>query len=167
MTLRTKYAVLKATTIVLGALSIPWSTFVGFCFGEGRYSIGVVALCVQTAVALVDGYIWFWVLENMKKRLDEESARPWQSTSKSVAARRQVSKCEVCGKLFSGVRAIFRCQCGRMIHAECWGQHVVESHCPSFELTYASGDDGLEATQPISSSREASRVKELVVAQTR
>ncbi|NWF77687.1 MAG: hypothetical protein HXY36_03735 [Chloroflexi bacterium] len=69
MSLRTKYAVLKATTIVLGALSIPWSTFVGFCFGEGRYFTGVVALCIQTAVALIDGYIWFWVLENMRIKI--------------------------------------------------------------------------------------------------
>ncbi|GEM_PF-3530518 len=75
MSLRTKYAILKATTIVLGALSIPWSTYIGFCFGEGRYSTGVVALCLQTAVALIDGYIWFWVLENMRSRLEEETGK--------------------------------------------------------------------------------------------
>ena len=71
MSLRTKYTILKATTIVIGALSIPWSTFVGFCFGEGRYFTGLVALCLQTVVSLVDGYIWFWVLENMRNRLEE------------------------------------------------------------------------------------------------
>jgi len=72
MTLQTKYNILKATTIVIGALSIPWSTFVGYCFGEGRYFIGLVALCLQTAVSLVDGYIWFWVLENMRERVQQE-----------------------------------------------------------------------------------------------
>jgi hypothetical protein len=72
MTLQTKYTILKATTIVIGALSIPWSTFVGYCFGEGRYFIGLVALCLQTAVSLVDGYIWFWVLENMRERVQQE-----------------------------------------------------------------------------------------------
>ena len=75
MNLRTKYAMLKATTIVIGALSIPVSTFVGFCFGEGRYSIGVVALCAQTVVSLADGYIWFWVLENMKGKMAERTTK--------------------------------------------------------------------------------------------
>ncbi len=73
MNLRTKYKILKATTILIGALSIPWGTFIGFCFGEGRYSIGLAALCVQVAVSLIDGYIWFWVLENMKGKIERES----------------------------------------------------------------------------------------------
>ncbi len=72
MNLRTKYKMLKATTIVIGALSIPWGTFIGFCFGEGRYTIGLVALCVQVAISLADGYIWFCVLENMKGKLEKE-----------------------------------------------------------------------------------------------
>jgi hypothetical protein len=72
---RARYAILKAITIALGALSIPWSTFVGFCFGDGRYFIGVVALCAQTVVSLTDGYIWFWVLENMKGKIQEETGK--------------------------------------------------------------------------------------------
>jgi hypothetical protein len=72
MNLRTKYKMLKATTIVVGALSIPWGTFIGFCFGEGRYTIGLVALCVQVAISLADGYVWFWVLENMKGKMEKE-----------------------------------------------------------------------------------------------
>jgi hypothetical protein len=71
MNLRTKYRVLKATTIAIGALSIPWGTFIGYSFGAGRYSTGVVALCVQVAVSLTDGYIWFWVLENMKDKMEK------------------------------------------------------------------------------------------------
>jgi hypothetical protein len=74
MNLLTKYKLLKATTIMIGALSIPWGTFIGFCFGEGRYSIALVALCLQVVVSLVDGFIWFWVLENMKGRIEKESA---------------------------------------------------------------------------------------------
>jgi hypothetical protein len=73
MSLRTKYRLLKATTIVIGALSIPWGTFIGFSFGERRYTIGLVALCVQVAISLADGYIWFWVLENMKGKIERES----------------------------------------------------------------------------------------------
>jgi hypothetical protein len=72
MNLRTKYKILKATTIVIGALSIPWGTFIGFCFGEGRYTIGLVALCAQVAISLADGYIWFWVLENMREKIEKE-----------------------------------------------------------------------------------------------
>ena len=72
MNLQTKYKVLKATTIAVGALSIPCGTYIGFCFGEGRYSTGVVALCIQVLVSLTDGYIWFWVLENMKERVDKD-----------------------------------------------------------------------------------------------
>ncbi len=72
MNLQTKYKMLKATTIAIGALSIPWGTFIGFCFGEGRYSTGLVALCVQVLVSLTDGYIWFWVLENMKEKMEKD-----------------------------------------------------------------------------------------------
>ncbi|MBI4187958.1 MAG: hypothetical protein HY529_02005 [Chloroflexi bacterium] len=72
MNLQTKYKMLKATTVVIGALSIPWGTFIGFCFGEGRYSTGLVALSVQVVVSLIDGYIWFWVLENMRNKMDDE-----------------------------------------------------------------------------------------------
>ncbi len=75
MSLRAKYRLLKAVTIALGALSIPWGTFIGFCFGDGRYSVGVVALCLQVAVSLADGYIWFWVLENMRDKMAKEPAK--------------------------------------------------------------------------------------------
>jgi len=72
MNLRAKYRILKATTVALGALSIPWGTFIGFCFGDGRYYIGLAALCLQVVISLADGFIWFWVLENMKDRLLKE-----------------------------------------------------------------------------------------------
>ncbi len=82
MNLRTKYKLLKATTIVIGALSIPWGTFIGYCFGERQYFIGLVALCAQVVVSLIDGYIWFWVLENMRDKMSEGEKEP----SEKVAA---------------------------------------------------------------------------------
>jgi len=82
MNLRAKYKMLKAMTIVLGALSIPWGTFIGYCFGEGRYFIGLVALCLQVAVSLVDGYVWFWVMENMKEKMEKEQLN---SSDKALA----------------------------------------------------------------------------------
>ena len=81
MRLQTKYKMLKATTIFFGALSIPWSTFTGFCFGDGRYFTGIVSLAAQTVVALVDGYIWFWVLENMKNKIQGETGITGNSVS--------------------------------------------------------------------------------------
>jgi len=74
MRLQTKYMILKATTIFFGAISIPWSTFTGYCFGDGRYLTALISLACQTVVALVDGYIWFWVLENMKNKLQGETS---------------------------------------------------------------------------------------------
>ena len=80
MSLQTKYKLLKTTTITIGALSIPWSTFIGFCFGEGRYTTALVALCVQVVVSVTDGYVWFWVLENMKEKVDQEPAKAPNNT---------------------------------------------------------------------------------------
>jgi hypothetical protein len=92
ISLQTKYAALKATTIVIGALSIPWGTFIGFCFGEGQYFIGVVALCAQTVVALIDGYIWFWVLENMAKRIEQEKREKLlRETGCTVTEQRRIA----------------------------------------------------------------------------
>ncbi len=75
MSLHSKYTLLRATTITLGAVSIPLSTFVGFCFGDGRYSMGMVFLGLQTLLSLLDGYIWFWVLEHMDYRIKEEERK--------------------------------------------------------------------------------------------
>lgn len=60
-----RYQLAKMTTVLLGALSIPWGTFTGYCFGEGRYSTGLVSLALQFLVALADGWIWLWVLEQI------------------------------------------------------------------------------------------------------
>ncbi len=81
MSLQTKYKMLKATTIIIGALSIPWSTFIGFCFGEGRYFTGLVALCVQVVVSVADGYVWFWVLENMRTKMDMDQVESLDKTT--------------------------------------------------------------------------------------
>ncbi len=75
MDLRNKYKLLKATTIVIGALTISWGTFIGICFGEGRYSTALVALCLQVVVSVTDGFIWFWVLENMKEKKAPEPVK--------------------------------------------------------------------------------------------
>jgi len=42
--------------------------------------------------------------------------------------------CSVCGNPLHGGRAVFRCNCGVLSHAHCWGKHIIESHAPSFTL---------------------------------
>jgi len=81
MRLQTKYMMLKATTIFFGALSIPWSTYTGYCFGDGRYTTGLISLAAQTLIAFIDGYIWFWVLENMKNKIQGEAGLTGVSAS--------------------------------------------------------------------------------------
>ncbi len=66
MNLQGKYQLLKTITVILGAFYIPWGTFTGFCFGDGRYLIAIVSLCLQTSVAVIDGFIWYWLLENVR-----------------------------------------------------------------------------------------------------
>jgi hypothetical protein len=61
-----RYKVLKMVTIILGALSIPLSTYVGFCFGVEEYCRGLVLLSLETALAIIDGCIYLWVLEHMR-----------------------------------------------------------------------------------------------------
>jgi hypothetical protein len=146
MSLRTKYTVLKAITIVLGALSIPWSTYVGFCFGEGRYSTGVVALCAQTVVSLVDGYIWFWVLENMKRRLEEQPS----NAAKRIVRKEHPLICAACGQSLSQGTPVLRCQCGYVSHPECWERHILTSHCPSFKVGYITPDNRFEPGEAVS-----------------
>jgi len=42
--------------------------------------------------------------------------------------------CSVCGNPLHGGRVVFRCNCGVLTHAQCWGKHIIESHEPSFTL---------------------------------
>ena len=81
MNLRTKYRMLKAITVVIGALSIPWGTYIGYCFGERQYFTGLVALCAQVVVSLADGYIWFWVLENMRDKINGDAQKTSEKTT--------------------------------------------------------------------------------------
>ena len=85
MSLPVKYNILRGTTIFLGAISIPLSTFIGFCFGEGRVSTGLVFLLFQTCIALTDGYIWFWVLEHMDAKVKSQGAHADEEKEPGIA----------------------------------------------------------------------------------
>ena len=89
MSLPVKYNILRGTTIFLGAVSIPLSTFIGFCFGEGRVSTGLVFLLFQTFIALTDGYIWFWVLEHMDAKVKSEGTNAYEEREPNVALVKQ------------------------------------------------------------------------------
>jgi hypothetical protein len=54
---------LKAITIGLGALSIPWSMFVGYSFGQGHWVVGTGALCGEVIVYVVDSLVWWRLME--------------------------------------------------------------------------------------------------------
>ena len=49
--------------------------------------------------------------------------------------------CGVCLKSLLPNRAVFRCQCGIITHAQCWEKHVVESHSPAFTLGHIMNDE--------------------------
>ncbi len=49
--------------------------------------------------------------------------------------------CSVCGNPFHGGRTVFRCNCGVITHAQCWGKHIIESHEPPFTLGTIIRDD--------------------------
>jgi hypothetical protein len=131
-------------------------------------------------VALIDGYIWFWVLENMRSRLEEEAVKQsdgfesrtvqvgnGQSAYQSPLQGGQDLNCTVCGKSLLPSRAVFRCQCGCISHAECWEKHVMTSHRPSFTLGYVTLDDEFKPKGGAASQVKEPAAKSLVAAQTR
>lgn len=74
--------------------------------------------------------------------------------------------CTVCGKSLLPSRVAFRCQCGLITHAECWGKHIVESHRPSFTLGYVTLDDEFKPKEATASKTREPKAKELVTTQS-
>jgi len=42
--------------------------------------------------------------------------------------------CRVCGNPLPTERAVFRCACEALTHAQCWGKHIIESHEPIYAV---------------------------------
>jgi hypothetical protein len=141
-----------------------WLSHLGNC--AGWYSTGVVGLCLQTVVALIDGYIWFWVLDNLKNRLEEESGKS-KNSSERMLREGQDLNCIVRGEILLSTRAAFRCQCGCISHAECWEKHIVTSHCPSFTSSYVTLDSEFKPKEVMASPARDTVAKGIVAAPTR
>ena len=62
--------------------------------------------------------------------------------------------CSVCGNPFHGGRTVFRCNCGVLAHAHCWGRHITESHEPSFTLGTITRDDEFVPNEPVQEEGE-------------
>jgi hypothetical protein len=61
-----RYNLFKTVNVVLSGLWLPWGMFTAYCFGAERYTIASVSLILQTIVASVDGYIWWYCQEHLK-----------------------------------------------------------------------------------------------------
>ncbi len=65
MNLQKRYRLLKMTTIVMGAFYAPLSMYIGYCFGSGQYLVGCIALGGEVLMALIDGLIFWRLLEKL------------------------------------------------------------------------------------------------------
>jgi len=63
--------------------------------------------------------------------------------------------CSVCGNPFHGGRTVFRCNCGVITHAQCWGKHIIESHEPPFTLGTIIRDDAFMPKESVQEEGES------------
>ena len=63
--------------------------------------------------------------------------------------------CSVCGNPLHGGRTVFRCDCGVLTHAQCWGNHIIKSHEPSFTLGTITRDDVFMPNEPVQEEDES------------
>lgn len=65
MNLPVAYLVLKLTTIILGGLYAPLGVYIGYCLGTKKIKRALIALCVQVGLSLLDGGIYWYLLETL------------------------------------------------------------------------------------------------------
>ena len=75
--------------------------------------------------------------------------------------------CSVCGNPLHGGRTIFRCDCGVLAHAHCWGRHITESHEPSFTLGTITRNDEFMPNEPVEVEVEVEEEGESPVTEVR
>jgi len=68
MNLQKRYRLLKITTIVMGAIYTPLGMYIGYCFGSGHYLAGCIALGGQVLMALIDGLIFWRLMEKLNSK---------------------------------------------------------------------------------------------------
>ncbi len=57
---------LKLTTIILGGLYMPLAMFIGYSYGVGSYLVGSAVMGVYILLSLIDGIIFWKLLESRK-----------------------------------------------------------------------------------------------------
>ena len=76
-------------------------------------------------------------------------------------------KCRVCGNPLSKERAMFRCQCGALVHGYCWERHVVDSHQPAFAVGTITPNDEFRPNVLDTQKGKGAADKETVTGKTR
>ena len=59
----TNYSLYKFITILMGSLTIPMGTFIGFEFGKGNYSLAIMGIVAQTIYVFFQGWFWWKTME--------------------------------------------------------------------------------------------------------
>jgi protein-S-isoprenylcysteine O-methyltransferase Ste14 len=64
----TRYDWAKICAILLSVPVITIATFTGSAFVEGRILEGVLSLSLQIVLAMVDVWIFYWIMEHMERK---------------------------------------------------------------------------------------------------
>jgi hypothetical protein len=70
-----QYNTVKYITIIYGALSGVLDLYIAFLFGEGKYTLALILLCVAVILTLLDSVLWIWVLEQIGRKKVEHGKR--------------------------------------------------------------------------------------------
>ncbi len=62
-----KYRLLKTITIALGAIYPPLSFYAGYCIGSGDTLRGLISLIGYSVLCLIDGHIYWHLIEARTK----------------------------------------------------------------------------------------------------
>ena len=70
-----RYDTIKYITITWGAISGVLDLYIAFLFGEGKYTLALILLCVAVLLTLIDSVLWVYVLEQMSMKKVEHGKR--------------------------------------------------------------------------------------------
>ena len=59
----TNYSLYKFLTILMGSLTVPIGTFIGYEFGKGNYNTATIGIIFQTVYVFFQGWLWWKTIE--------------------------------------------------------------------------------------------------------
>ncbi len=65
--MRNRYTVAKIIAVALAIPVITIATFTGSAFVEGKYLEGGISLSLQIILAMIDTWLFYWIMEHMKR----------------------------------------------------------------------------------------------------